>query len=71
MKEGKSRCWPHIALEILGTEWFRDKIDREWVKKNFYRKTRIWKIGRFSHAFRFDCTTPMYHIAKCLLRFLE
>ncbi len=43
MKNGGRKIrefWPHVAFEILGTEWFREKIDREWVKKILAEKNK-------------------------------
>tara|TARA_B100002052_G_scaffold95289_1_gene87921 strand:+ start:1518 stop:2423 length:906 start_codon:yes stop_codon:yes gene_type:complete len=67
-------CWPHVAFEILGTEWFREKIDREWVKKELLQKNKdIEDWGDLVSHLEFDHALHLclHSSPSALLRFLE
>jgi len=67
-------CWPHVAFEILGTEWFREKIDREWVKKELLQKNKdIEDWGDSVSHLEFDHALHLclHSSPSALLRFLE
>ena len=67
-------CWPHVAFEILGTEWFREKIDREWVKKTLVQKNKdMDDWGDFVSHYEFDLALHLclHSSPSALLRFLE
>ena len=67
-------CWPHVAFEILGTEWFRDKIDRGWVKKELLQKNKdLENWGDLVTHLEFDHALHLclHTSPSALLRFLE
>ena len=67
-------CWPHVAFEILSTEWFREKIDREWVKKELLQKNKdIEDWGDLVSHLEFDHALHLclHSSPSALLRFLE